>query len=1116
MEVVRALCARAGKSFADLLNSSIKLRGLYKLARELNKVHESLSFNTFDKARFVTYESLFASKGLRKTQTMVELQRYLFYAQIQQDKPSLHYLEKLLVQLLGHYDFEVRDQSIIHLNVLYDGTDWQFSAPFDPKITSVRSQFVIDEVVLSKSRPNCILLLMNAPAFCHDSTESIITWHPLEIFSAKSGKGEYRVKAKFKKFWRCGFYDWKLMEIDQEGKIAMLKKYDAEGVETFAQGRFIVHPEGVTEQQIHEVMVDYKDQNSDPDKDFFSLAQEIPNYAKEGINCLYLMGSLERDNGINVDEATGMVIEVKRPSASPLAITDLSVPNAMLGGNKGFSAVSKAAREAKVRVLIDCMARVSSTRPHHKYRKLLLHTLDDKDRYALCYGTDGRSVDYEDTSILNYRKLSAWNAVIGDTLRVAEKFAVSGVHLDNAQTWPVILELNEEELYRKEPDGTPAYTDKQILDGEVVRQCEGQGYWDSDSLIKYANPIFIKLCREFWARFPDFLIVGECLGGSSLENRQGILARSGIVPRLFKLPVALAALFGKKLLRSGQVIGCKPETVSTIKNWYESNRKFTPEGSYLIQSSTSHIWPYPALLYGRGALSAVDILFFMPDIPMTFMGETQGHVYRRNVTSIYQAKPLPRNYLGRPKSQLHLAMEEQEEDTKVSEKAETRKEEELKPAKLARVKSMIFLSSLSSPGDGRKKEEVDKQLGPQFGFDLNRIGEHYEHRRRLRRERPVLRFGQMVMLDAKHSEGTHPYILAFARFSLSETAVIATNFTDRNVSFYIDLRNLLPMIQKHYPPNIVVLFSDWLIDGDKEYYFLSELIHEKIPMTLKPFSSLCRGIVICNNDPYAYAVALEKSAIRLNSKVIKGLDCSSAQLCQQLSDTLGTYGSLNDFVMRLTAIVRLYAEPNKLDIQKILLNDFGLSNETKCAGLCMEYCRRVVDLKSESQRIPGTTAYKASKEILAKNKLGSVVFVTPEIGRWSTVGGLGVMVDELTQGLAAIDEDVYLIAVYYDKNRKGESGYLARDPAGFRYVKNVTVKTQEAEHTLGVHVGVVNRVKLVFLHNAGLFPSPYPDFDGVSTLRQVVVFCKVSSCATVGRFGVPVLGTTDTLYRCYQ
>ena len=63
------------------------------------------------------------------------------------------------------------------------------------------------------------------------------------------------------------------------------------------------------------------------------------------------------------------------------------------------------------------------------------------------------------------------------------------------------------------------------------------------------------------------------------------------------------------------------------------------------------------------------------------------------------------------------------------------------------------------------------------------------------------------------------------------------------------------------------------------------------------------------------------------------------------------------------------------------------------------------------------------------DKMGSIVFACPEIGRFSTVGGLGVMVDELSQGLVSLGEEVWIISPYYDKNKKGESGYLANDKA---------------------------------------------------------------------------------------
>lgn len=53
-----------------------------------------------------------------------------------------------------------------------------------------------------------------------------------------------------------------------------------------------------------------------------------------------------------------------------------------------------------------------------------------------------------------------------------------------------------------------------------------------------------------------------------------------------------------------------------------------PEGSILIQSSTAHSWPYPAFLYGKASWAAVDILFLLPDIPITFNSEVTGEIYR--------------------------------------------------------------------------------------------------------------------------------------------------------------------------------------------------------------------------------------------------------------------------------------------------------------------------------------------------------------------------------------------------------------------------------------------------------------------------------------------------------
>lgn len=51
-----------------------------------------------------------------------------------------------------------------------------------------------------------------------------------------------------------------------------------------------------------------------------------------------------------------------------------------------------------------------------------------------------------------------------------------------------------------------------------------------------------------------------------------------------------------------------------------------------MQSSSAHSWPYPAYMYGKASWAAVDILYFMPDIPITFMGEIDGEIYRLGTT----------------------------------------------------------------------------------------------------------------------------------------------------------------------------------------------------------------------------------------------------------------------------------------------------------------------------------------------------------------------------------------------------------------------------------------------------------------------------------------------------
>ena len=144
------------------------------------------------------------------------------------------------------------------------------------------------------------------------------------------------------------------------------------------------------------------------------------------------------------------------------------------------------------------------------------------------------------------------------------------------------------------------------------------------------------------------------------EHRQIILARSGVIPRLYKMPQTICSILGKKLSREGRLVDCERKDISTLKKWYEDSRFCMPEGFIQLQSSTAHQWPYPALMYGQAAWAAVDLLYFMPDIPITFMDETKGERYRLETLVSYQAekKEVKTTGLKRTNSQLRLLMEQ--------------------------------------------------------------------------------------------------------------------------------------------------------------------------------------------------------------------------------------------------------------------------------------------------------------------------------------------------------------------------------------------------------------------------------------------------------------------------
>jgi hypothetical protein len=389
---------------------------------------------------------------------------------------------------------------------------------------------------------------LGAPSPIQGNNTHLLTWHKLEERNiiAKDNIQE-EISINFGKFWKCGFYDWRLVSITEDGKLQPLEiigkpdpvfpssinnGYDDyyeqsidEEVGSIAQGRFVVHSKGIRDHSFHEIQVDY--QNAKIDKQlnqfvrrgtFKDVEDEIPVLAKQGITAVYLMGTLERDNYPFLNKYSNDT-EYRKDDASPLAAIDRSTVNQMLGGDEGLANVMKAAKNNNVKIIVDSLARISSSRHHRKYKDLLLNYLDEDGRRHICYGTDGQAQKFEDTAMLNYRKIEAWELLIDEVMSYSKRFQVDGIHLDNGQAWPQILEPDVEELSRIDVDGEPAYSSDDFMNGECVIRNENHGYWNSNNMETYPNPFFIKLCKKLWLENPDFMIIAECWGGFMFEHR---------------------------------------------------------------------------------------------------------------------------------------------------------------------------------------------------------------------------------------------------------------------------------------------------------------------------------------------------------------------------------------------------------------------------------------------------------------------------------------------------------------------------------------------------------------------------------------------------------------------
>lgn len=379
------------------------------------------------------------------------------------------------------------------------------------------------------------------------------------------------------------------------------------------------------------------------------------------------------------------------------------------------------------------------------------------------------------------------------------------------------------------------------------------------------------------------------------------------------------------------------------------------------------------------------------------------------------------------------------------------------------------------------------------------------HRRRLRKEKMVLRYGELITLNAKNMENEFMSdILAYARYSLMETVIIATNMSENPQKFLIDMQNLLPTFKKAYPNNTIVMVKT-IISGesDPEYYFLREFVEARDQKMLPPFRSLMISVTVCDDDQFIFKKCLTNSIERTKRNLLAGQSIEQEQISLLFSDCVEHNPSdIHRFANVIGSIQHSFLDKLNVSFRDLFIRNSKLVGNCEMSSRLIGMCNYIIKNAQGQVSAP----IRAAQSMGESNKLGPIVFCTPELGKWSTVGGLGVMVDELSVGLADLGQEVIVISPYYERNRKGHTGYLQQD--GIHYVDNIHVDIGGGCN-IGVHEGHVKGVKVVFLHNSDLYPSPYPDTQPEFAVHQIAVFGKACLEYCCKRQSIPSICVTN-------
>jgi hypothetical protein len=325
-----------------------------------------------------------------------------------------------------------------------------------------------------------------------------------------------------------------------------------------------------------------------------------------------------------------------------MQVSDRAKFSSALGGDSQFAELVTRAHDAGLKVFIDGAVRVSSSKAAAKYQQLLLKTVSPEHGYLVPHtDSDSCSLLWQRTSLLNYRRFSAWELTRSDLLAAIRASGCDGCVVDAGINWPVMHPQDVVELSSVSSDGLPFYSAEDLFFGSVVTSDPAISLYAQKVETCYPSPFLAWLTRCIWFHFPTFCFVSDTL---AVKNAESKLMTAGVIPCSNALSNEVLKVLGRHVIpgsTSAVTISAMSENCENVDGYFDGLKAShcttavprLPVGSPIIKLSSPLRQPTPAVLFKRHNWSWVDVLTFSPGF--------NPHFFPLNFPNVSHAQQAP-------------------------------------------------------------------------------------------------------------------------------------------------------------------------------------------------------------------------------------------------------------------------------------------------------------------------------------------------------------------------------------------------------------------------------------------------------------------------------------------